>query len=91
MLSIIRSAGFSVAEFALLLNVSRIAVHNWTAKPPRTKPHRLLQSDVTAALALLRALTHKKELPLSADLDRDERKVAITKLKKRLKDYYTAG
>jgi hypothetical protein len=86
MLNIIQNAGLSVAEFATIVGVSRIAVHNWTSKPPRSKPHKLIRPRVDAALALLRKKVDSDDLPLSEGLDREARATAVSKLKDQIRD-----
>jgi hypothetical protein len=88
MLNIIKNAGLSIAEFASLIGVSRIAAHNWVAIPPRAKPHKLVRPRVTAALKLLREKTQVGELPLSQDLDKEGRASEVSKLVDQTRDSF---
>jgi transcriptional regulator with XRE-family HTH domain len=78
----IKQAGLSVTEFARVIGVSRIAVHNWVAK--RTKPHKLLQPKVKAALEMLQEGIDKGDLPL-VETEREVRDAEIEEFKNRLR------
>lgn len=75
----LQNAKITAREFATLLDMSRITVHNWLAG--RSSPHKLVAAKVAKTLEVLDALVGMKKLPLPADLSTEERAKKILKLK----------
>lgn len=79
MFGTIKKSGLSLAEFALIVSVSRVAVFNWRAG--RANPHPQLRNRLDAAVKFLGQLTEMEKLPLPDGLSREERRAKIAKLK----------
>ena len=80
----LKRARLSSDEFARIIGVNRTSVFNWRAG--RTKPHGLITERVNSALALIAALVEKKKLPLSDDLDSDQRKAKVEAVRRIFQD-----
>ncbi len=83
--AIFKKSGLSVREIALLVGVSRIAVHNWVAG--RTSPHKFIEPRVAAVQLLLIDHVECGDLPLANALDKDARRKAVDKLKIHVRAY----
>ena len=71
----LNTAKLSSDEFARIIGVNRTSVFNWRAG--RSKPHSMLEDRVNRALALIATLVEKGKLPLSDDLDSEQRKAKV--------------
>lgn len=88
MFDVVRKAGLTPDEFRDVLDcVSRVAVYNWMASPPRSKPHKMVRDRVDKALVMLKKLVDRGTLPLRDDLSRETRKEKIAKLRKVYQEY----
>lgn len=88
MFHVVKKAKLSPAEFGHIVGVSRIAAYNWITG--RTSPHTLIETRVKRALTLLRLLLEKDKLPLNAEIDRETRRMKITKIKEILDSHKPA-
>jgi hypothetical protein len=79
MFDIIKKTGLSVAEVAQIVSISRVALFNWKAK--RTKPHPQFQRRLETFTVFLERRIQAKQLPLSEDYTKAERKAKVAQLK----------
>ena len=79
MFDAMKEARLSVDEASRILRVSRVAMFNWKAK--RSRPHPQLARRIGSFTEFLYELVRLKKLPLREDLDREERRTKIDRLK----------
>lgn len=84
----IKKSGLTIIEFAGLIGVTRIAVHNWIAR--RSKPHTLIKDRVASAREFLVKLIDNGKLPMGGELTRVQRNEKIEKLKKAFDTFCSA-
>lgn len=81
-------AGLKTQEAAVLLGLSRVTVSSYKNK--HTAPQGLIAREVKVFVASVRAAVEAGELPLHADVARDERLVRLKKiLQKRRRARYS--
>lgn len=79
MFDVLPQAGVSAAEFAGIVGVTRVSVHNWIAG--RKSPHKLVRARVSTALKVLQKLVDAKKLPLDRGIEPEVRRLKLARLK----------
>lgn len=77
-LKLLKQAGLTPAELSQLLKVSRVTASLWLNGHAR--PHHLLEERVERLLDVVEEAMAARELPLSIDIPRRERRVHLRRI-----------